>query len=68
MKAIKIISKCAASGQHLSEGKVFKVPDQVSEEDAVRLVRMGRAEEAEPKSGKAEPKAQADSNDPVAVQ
>lgn len=68
MKAIRITSKCAAAGQHLAAGKVFKVPEQVSAEDAARLVRMGRAEETEPKSGKAEPKASADSNDPAAVE
>lgn len=58
MKAIRILSKCAASGLHLAAGKVFTVPSEVSAEDAGRLVRMGRAVEVEPKpsKAKAEPK------------
>ncbi len=44
MDAIRILVKCAASGQHLPAGAVFKVPAQVSADDAGRLVRMRRAE------------------------
>ena len=57
MKAIRILAKCAAGGQHLPAGKVCRVPEQVSAEDAVRLVRMHRAEEADAKAAKADAKA-----------
>lgn len=57
MEAIRILTKCAASGQHLPAGKVCKVPSEVSEKDAAILVRIGRAEAVEPKAGKAKGKA-----------
>lgn len=68
MKAIRITTKCAVAGQHLAVGKVLKVPEQVSAEDAGRLVRMGRAEEAAGKAVKDEPKAPAAGNDPADVE
>jgi len=60
VKAIRILAKCAASGQHLPAGKVFRVPEQVSAEDAGRLVRMRRAEEVDAKAAKAGAKAEPD--------
>lgn len=60
MKAIRIIAKCAVGGQHMPAGKVCRVPEQVSADDAVRLVRLRRAEEVDAKAVKAEAKAEAE--------
>lgn len=48
MQAIRVITGCAASGVHLEAGRVYAVPSEVSAEDAAVLVRMGRAQEAQP--------------------
>ena len=44
MPALRILSKCAAHGQHLAQASVLTVPDDLPAETAAQLVRMGRAE------------------------
>lgn len=43
MDAIKVIEGCGASGKSLHAGTVYAVPGDVSESDAVILVRVGKA-------------------------
>ena len=46
MKAIRIRKACAVRGKPLKAGDVVEVGSEVSQDDAVVLMRMGRAEEA----------------------
>jgi len=45
--AIRVLVGCSASGKSLEPGTVYTVPDEVSQEDAALLVRIGRAVPAE---------------------
>lgn len=45
MKAIRIRKACAVGGRPYKVGDVLEVGGDVSERDAVILMRMGRAEE-----------------------
>ena len=42
---IRILEKCRAAEQHLPQGAVLAVPDEIPETVARALVRMRRAEE-----------------------
>lgn len=56
MEAIKAITSCAAAGQHLEAGKVYRVPEEVSAKDAAFLARIGRVEAAKaPRAPKRKP-------------
>jgi len=43
-KKIKVIRSCGASGKSLEAGKIYSVPEDVSEIDASILVTMKKAE------------------------
>lgn len=56
MPTLRILSKCAARGQHLAQSSVLTVPDELDAEAASQLVRMHRAawiDPATPESGPA---------------
>lgn len=42
---IKILSSCRAGESSLEEGQICEAPGDISERDAIALVRMHRAEE-----------------------
>ena len=41
---LRFLKGCAVRGEAFGEGDKARVPDEISEEDARLLVRMGRAE------------------------
>ena len=41
---LRFLKGCAVRGEAFGEGEKARVPDEISEEDARQLVRMGRAE------------------------
>jgi hypothetical protein len=44
MKAIRFLATCLAAGAHREAGAVYTVPGQIPADEAVYLVRLGRAE------------------------
>jgi hypothetical protein len=44
MKAIRFLASCLAAGHHREAGAVYTVPGQIPADEAVYLVRLGRAE------------------------
>lgn len=61
MTSIKVLRGCGASGQSLAAGTVYAVPAQVSESDALLLVRLGKAVFIEEQPKPAKPKKVKDS-------
>lgn len=49
---IKIIYPCLVSREHCEPGTILTIGEQVSDADAGRLIRMGRAEKVETYSNK----------------
>ena len=47
MKAIRFLASCLAAGSHREAGAVYTVPGQIPADEAVYLVRLGRAESHE---------------------
>ncbi len=60
MYKIKILSGCCASGRSLVEGDIYNIPDDVNDDDAKILIRLGRADGVETPAKKDKPKPKPD--------
>lgn len=60
---IKVLRGCGASGVSLTAGTVYAVPAQVSEADAMILIRLKKAEPVELWAKSKKPKARGDGAD-----